>query len=168
MRRCIACAWLLALACAAFALPASGTTSTELGRDGIQLRLPAHWTGVIYQRVGGLPILHAASFRLPPVDGDDGALRAAARMRPGDVLIVMLEYRPTKDEPSRTVPHRLRRSDFGKPVEGMPLSHAFARIGFTSAGRVFDLWIEFGGKRASVAAIRAADRVLATLHVGPR
>ena len=76
--------------------------------------MPARWTGVVYQRVGGLPILHAGSFRLPPLDGDDGAQRAVRRMRPRDILIVMLEYRPSVSHfPRRALPLRLQRSDFG-------------------------------------------------------
>jgi hypothetical protein len=47
----------------------------------------------------------------------------------------------------------------------MPWSHAFARIEFSTARRSFDLWIEFVSKHASPAAIRAVDRVLATLRV---
>jgi hypothetical protein len=143
--------------------------STTVNGHGISVRLPTGWTGVVYQRVGGLPILHAGSFRLPPVDGDDGALRAVRRMRPSDVLLVMLEYRPSQTHfPNRALPLRLRRSEFGAPVEGMPWSHAFARIEFSTARRSFDLWIEFGSKHASPTAIRAADRVLATLRVRAR
>ena len=142
---------------AALASPATIAKSTTTSGHGISLRLPPRWTGVIYQRVGGFPIMHAASFRLRPIDGDDGAQRAVQRMHAGDVLMVMLEYHPSFNRfPDRALPLRLQRSDFGAPVEGMPLSRAFARIRFLTAGRAFDLWIEFGRKRAS--ATRHAHR----------
>ncbi len=154
---------------AAFALAGTAEASRTVSGHGISVRLPSGWTGVVYQRVGGLPILHAGSFRLPPVDGDDGAQRAIRRMRPGDVLLVMLQYRPSSTTHfPRVLPLRLRRSDFATPVEGMPLTRAFARIHFSAARRSFDLWIEFGGKHARPAAIRAVDRVLATLRIGGR
>jgi hypothetical protein len=150
---------------------AAGTTvgSTSVSGHEISVRLPGRWTGVVYQRAGGLPILHAASFRLPPVDGDDGAQRAVRRMRSRDVLIVMLEY-PLRVShyPRRALPLRLRRSDFSNPVEGMPLTRAFARMKFSTAGRSFDLWVEFGSKHARPAAITAVDRVLATLRIRVR
>jgi|SRR5712691_2015229 len=150
---------------------AAGTTvgSAFVSGHGISARLPARWTGVVYQRVGGLPILHAGSVRLPPVDGDDGAQRAVRRMRPADVLIVMLEYRPSVSHfPRRALPLRLQRSDFGTPVEGMPLTRAFARMEFSTSGRSFDLWVEFGSKHARSAAIDAVDRMLATLRIHAR
>jgi len=133
------------------------------------MRLPAGWTGVIYERRNGLPILHAASFALPAVDGDDGALRAIPRMRRNDVLLVLLEGEPRfAGYPRRALPIRLRRADFAAPVEGMPLSRAFARVQFSTGRRAFDLWIEFGAKPAPAAAVRAADRALATLRLAAR
>jgi hypothetical protein len=90
-------------------------------------------------------------------------------MRPSDVLLVMLEYpSATARFPRRAPPLQLRRSDFGTPVEGMPRTRAFARIHFSAARRSFDLWIEFGSKHARPGAIRAVDRVLATLRVERR
>ena len=154
---------------AAFASAGTSAAVTTVSGRGISVCLPSRWTGVIYQRVGGLPILHAANFRLPPVDGDDGANRAVRRMRPSDVLIVMVEYpKATVHFPRRGLPLSLRGSDFGTPAEGMPLSRAFARIRFTTPKRAFDVWIEFGRAHASSAAIRAVDRVLATLRIAAR
>jgi hypothetical protein len=90
-------------------------------------------------------------------------------MRPRDVLIVMLEYRPSVSHLShRALPLRLQRSDFGTPVEGMPLTRAFARMKFSIAGRSFDLWVEFGSKHARPTAINAVDRLLATLRIRVR
>ena len=135
---------------------------------GISIRLPAGWTGVIYKRSGGLPVLHAASFRLPPVDGDDGALRAISRMHPDDVLLVMLQGQPRfAGYPRRRRPIQLKPSDFGAPVEGMPLSHAFARVSFTYCRRAYDLWVEFATKPARGAVLREANRVLRSMHLRP-
>lgn len=136
--------------------------------DGISIQLPAGWTGVIYRRGGGLPVLHAASFKLPPVDGDDGALRAVSRMHPDDVLFVMLQGQPKfAGYPRRRLPIQLKRSDFGAPVEGMPLSHAFARVSFTYRRRAYDLWVEFATKPARGAVLQKANRVLRSMHLRP-
>jgi hypothetical protein len=135
---------------------------------GISIRLPAGWTGVIYKRSGALPILHAASFKLPPVDGDDGALRAISRMHTDDVLFVMLQGTPKfAGYPRRRLPIQLKPDNFGAPVEGMPLSHAFARVSFTYRSRAYDLWVEFATKPARGPVVQEANRVLRSMHLRP-
>src|SRR3954447_24742235 len=135
---------------------------------GTSIRLPDGWTGVIYKRRGGLPVLHAASFKLPPVDGDDGATRAVPRMHADDVLLVILQGEPKfAGYPRGRLPIQLRSSDFAAPVEGMPLSHAFARVDFTYRRRGYDLWVEFGSKPARANVVRKANRVLASLRLTP-
>jgi hypothetical protein len=65
----------------------------RLHAHGIDVRLPDGWEGKIYRRPEGDPTLHAGTFALPAGDGDFGS-RATARMRPGDVFLVITEYRP--------------------------------------------------------------------------
>jgi hypothetical protein len=65
----------------------------RLAAHGIALELPAGWEGRIIRRAGGEPLLHAASFPLPPRDGDFGS-GATAAMPPGGALLVLKEYRP--------------------------------------------------------------------------
>ena len=168
-RGVVFCAILAALALAAASSGSGGSSLSTVRGYGIALRLPRGWSGVVYRRRGSLPVLHAASFPLPPVDEDDGALRAIPRMRRRDVLFVMLEGDPRVAGYARhALPIRLRRADFAAPVEGMPLPHAFARIQFETGLRDFDLWIKLGAKPAPASAIRAANSVLATLRVAPR
>ena len=52
-----------------FAADSAGTiaASKSVSGHGLSVQVPSRWTGVVYQRAGGLPILHAASFRLPPI-----------------------------------------------------------------------------------------------------
>jgi len=184
MRRRPAIRSLITLLALAIALGMTGSASADLalwfsspraqartitGR-GLAIELPVRWSGVIYQRVGGLPILHAASLRLPPVDGDDGAQSVVPRMHKHDVLIVLLEVsRPAAASfPPLTSPLRIQRRDFGAPVEGFPLNRAFAHRHCRISGRGFDLWVEFGTGKASATSLRDANRVLATLPVRPR
>jgi len=151
--------------------PASGATKPRtITGHGLAIGLPSGWSGVIYRRVGGLAILHAASLRLPPVDGDDGGQSAVPRMHKNDVLIVLLGVgRPAAASfPPLTSPLRIQRRDLGAPVEGFPLNRAFAGREFRVSGRAFDLWVEFGTGKASATSLREANRVLATLRVRPR
>jgi hypothetical protein len=121
---------------------------------------------VIYERSGGLPILHAVSFKLPPADGDDGAINAVRWMHRDDVLLVMLQGDPKfAGYPQPRFPIQLRPSDFAAPVEGMPLSHAFARVEFTYRERAFDLWVELATKPARRTVLRKANRVLDSMQL---
>jgi len=42
-----------------------GAKVVSLSRYGLTITLPSGWRGRIYRRRGGLPVLHAANFRLP-------------------------------------------------------------------------------------------------------
>ena len=154
------------LAGASFASVGDTPQPLVLRGHGISIRLPVGWTGVIYKRTRGLPILHAASLKLPRADGDDGAINAVPRMHRDDVLLVMLQGDPKfAGYPRRRLPIQLRSSDFAAPVEGMPLSHAFARVDFTYRERAFDLWVEFATKPARRTVISKANRVLESMHL---
>jgi hypothetical protein len=88
-------------------------------------------------------------------------------MHPDGVLLVMLQADPQfAGYPRQRLPIQLKASDFRAPVEGMPLSHAFARVQFTYRSRAFDLWVEFGTTPARRSVLREANHVLASMHLG--
>jgi hypothetical protein len=135
---------------------------------GLGLTLPVGWHGRIYRRAGGLPILQVGNFSLPSNDDDVGT-EAIKRMRAGSILIVLLEsprqgktgfkYQRVK------LPIQVRSSDFLPLFEGVPASHAFARRLFSTHGRRFMLWVQFGVRPAPAHLLRAANRALDSLTV---
>jgi hypothetical protein len=138
----------------------------SLSSYGIRITLPSAWQGRIYKRTGGLPILHAGNFTLPRGD-DDAGTKAIKKMHQANILIVLLESDNTRAFHYRRLagPPRVRRGDFLKRFEGVPDSHAFARVTFTTHSRYFDLWVQFGVRAVPARLQREANRVLATLRV---
>jgi hypothetical protein len=65
----------------------------RLAAHGIEVELPAGWDGRIYRLAGAGPILHAASFPLPPTDGDFGS-GATGMMPEGGAFLALKEYEP--------------------------------------------------------------------------
>jgi len=88
-------------------------------------------------------------------------------MRKSSVLIVLLESEGTGGAHFRrlSAPPQIRRSDFLAMFEGVPASHAFARVLFTTRRRYFQLWVQFGVRPAPVGLLREANRILATLQI---
>src|SRR5438876_11487359 len=68
--------------------------SRQLSRFGLAMKLPDGWHGTIYRRVGGLPIIHAANFRLPRGDDDTGS-KAIKKMRKRSIFVVLMESQGT-------------------------------------------------------------------------
>jgi hypothetical protein len=138
----------------------------SLSHYGLSITLPAAWHGRVYRRPGGLPILHAGNFTLPRGDDDVGT-NAIKRMKRASIFIVLLESdNPRAFHYRRLVgPPQVRERDFLPSFEGVPPNHAFARVTFTTHGRYFDLWVQFGVRPASARFLREANRVLATLRV---
>lgn len=142
--------------------------SHQLDHYGLSMTLAKGWHGVIYRRAGGLPILHAGNFRLPRRDDDVGT-RAIKRMRKDSVFIVLMESRGTRGFHWRKLagPPQVRRSDFLALFKGVPPTHAFARVLFTTRGRYFQLWVQFGVRPAPPRPLSRANRILSTLTVTP-
>ncbi|HZC28949.1 MAG TPA: hypothetical protein VE269_04350 [Gaiellaceae bacterium] len=78
---------------AAVALGAPGHVASGYG---LLFAAPARWHARIYERSGGAPIIQVADARLGAIDGDDLALSTQRRLRPGRILIVVLESRPVR------------------------------------------------------------------------
>jgi hypothetical protein len=154
----------------AFALPAAAQQEPQrdrhLTRYGLSVTLPAAWHGSVYRRTGGLPILHVANFRLPSGDDDTGS-RAIKKMRKTSVFIVLMESRGTSGFHWRKLagPPQVRRSDFLPLFKGVPPTHAFARVLFTTRQRYFQLWVQFGARPAPARLLKQANRLLTTLKV---
>ena len=149
-----------ALVAVTLALLIAGGASSTLQGFGLRLVLPSGWHGVLYRKPGAEPVLHAATFPLPPRD-DDAADKAARAMGATNILVVFLEQRPTargfRYNPAR-LPIRIVRSNvLDRPVNG----HAVARRTFSVNDRKFKLCVEFGSRRVSAAQLRRANRLLA-------
>jgi hypothetical protein len=138
--------------------------AVRIARYGVSMTVPAKWHGRIYERPGGLPILHAANFRLPAND-DDFATKGTLRMGSEGILIVLLESRTKNGFKYARLPIRIQRSDFLSRFKGIPPSHAFALRRFTTRSRRFSLWVQFGQRRPSNAMMSRANIVLGTLLI---
>ena len=161
----VSCLLLLTVA-APSAGAAGGERAARLARYGLSVRLPHGWHARIYRRAGGLPILQGGNFALPGRDDDDGT-RAMRRMSTRSVLIVLLEsdnprafhYKQLSKAP------RVSDRDFLPSFEGVPPSHAFARVTFDWHSRYFQLWLQFAVRPAQARLLHEANGVLATLTV---
>ena len=63
----------------------------RLSGHGITIELPGGWDGQIYRRPAAEPTLHAASFPLPPHDGDFGS-GATGTMPAVGAFVALKEY----------------------------------------------------------------------------
>jgi hypothetical protein len=138
-------------------------TPIRIARYGVSVTVPGRWHGRIYERVGGLPILHAANFRLPAHD-DDFATKGTLRMGSQGIFIILLESH-TKNFKHARLPIQIRRADFLPRFKGVPPSHAFAQRRFTTRNRRFSLWVEFGQSKPSHPMLSRANVVLGTLLI---
>jgi hypothetical protein len=99
---------------------------------------------------------------------DDVASRSRGDMGPGQVVVVLTEYLdcPCGDFEQAELPISLH-PEAGAGIEGADPSHAFARRTFTSGGRSFDLWADFGSDPAPAALVDEVNGALATLQIEP-
>lgn len=65
---------------------------TRISAFGISATAPDHWEARIFRHEDGEPTLHAATFPLPPSDGEFGS-RATRRMPAGGLFLSLTEYR---------------------------------------------------------------------------
>ena len=159
--------WLLGVSVLLLvAAPAAEASSgpVRIARYGVSITVPARWHGRIYERSGGLPILHVANFRLPANDDDFGT-KATLRMGSQRIFIVLLESSTKTGFKHARPPIQIRRSDFLPRFKGVSPSHAFARRRFTTRNRRFSLWVQFGQRKPSNAMLSRANIVLGTLLI---
>lgn len=154
----------------------------KLTQSGISLDLPPGWDGRIFrtapmqprtvgaQTPSSPPIVHAASFPLPPQRGDFGS-GAVEIMRDDDVLVVLIEYaavdagRPLFAQ--QGVPRRLDLTEFSpNNLQRALPGQAGAQRFFSHGGRPFCLYIVLGSYRDRAALVDRVNAVLANLEIG--
>jgi hypothetical protein len=157
--------------------------SGPLQAHGFRVDLPAGWDGQIYRRPGAdpsatraavaadgtsNPVLHAANFPLPAGRGDYGS-GAVERMRPGDVLVCVLEFdREAADtelfgtdglpafRPVDFAEHTMQRT-----IAGLAGAQAFVRV----AGRALCVYAVIGATRIKQPLVAEVNRLLRRLEV---
>lgn len=139
----------------------------RIAAHGIALDLPRGWDGRLYQLPGGDPVLHAASFPLPAVDGDFGS-GATATMPSHGTFLALKEYRPgPRLVPgvglfaSHSVPLPLHARRFHpRTLQVTRPGQVGLQHFFTAAGRPFCLYAVIAtGRTAAAAAAQTPDKV---------
>lgn len=156
---------------------------SELSAYGISVSVPRGWDGHIFRRPGSSPssarssvdasgtanaVTHLANFPLPAERGDYGS-GAVEKMKPGDVLVCLLEF---DGEAGATamfrhdgVP-RFSESDFGphsmqRTIAGLAGAQAF----FTEKGRAFCAYAVIGATRLKRPLVNEVNRMLEALSI---
>ncbi len=141
----------------------------RLEAHGVGMQLPAGWDGVISRRPNAQAVVHAASFALPPADGDF-ATAATSLMPPDGVVVVLVEYDPqlagTGLFASAGPPATLEAADFNSStlLRRLPGQVGLQRF-FSHRGRAFCLYVVLGSADAAPQLAARATAVLATLSL---
>ncbi|MCU1462974.1 MAG: hypothetical protein JWO37_3049 [Acidimicrobiales bacterium] len=160
---------------------------------GLSVDLPAGWDGRITRRpVDPMPpevrpfaaasgrdmtesthtVAHLANFPLPEQRGDFGS-GAVEIMRPGDVLVVLLEYDPDSTKTAlfatKGMPRQLDPSAFS----AYGLQHALPGQGgaqwfFQEAGRAWCLYVVLGDLAGRSTLVATVERMLAAIRIDPQ
>lgn len=147
----------------------------KLSGSGISVSIPDGWEGAITpggaQPDGAMrhAVLHLANFALPARRGDYGG-GAVDLMRPGDVLVVLLEF---GDEAASQplfafsgLPLPLRTSDFHRDtlqrrIEG----HGGCQRFFNQSGRAFCLYVVVGSHLDRADILPQLNQVLGSIVI---
>jgi hypothetical protein len=146
---------------------------TQLSGHGLAAQVPRGWDGAVYRRGGDVakhalsvnklgavpdadagralhypPILHLATFALPPDRGDFGG-GALDQMRSRDLFVCVLEFEPgSASAPlfaTAGVPWPLRPDDFSPTAMRVPINNqAGCQRFFTVGDRAFTLYAVIG------------------------
>lgn len=136
---------------------------------GLTMDLPTGWEGRIYQRPEATPILHAANFGLPPVDGDF-ASGAVGAMPEDGVLIVLAQYQLSLSGQGLFRPGSLPIPMAAMAFRARAMQRRVpGRLGlqrfFTVQTRPFSLYVVTGTKPSRGELVDRANRVLSTLVI---
>lgn len=143
----------------------------EINGFGISAAIPDGWEARIHRYAEGEPTLHAATFALPPHDGDFGT-RATRRM-PADALFLSLtEYRTGRGLDVRRglfanqPPASLDAAHFSSRslLQARPGQRGMQRF-FSSSGRAFCLYVVVSGSARTRHHLAAASHLLRRLDI---
>ena len=147
----------------------------RLGAHGLEVELPAGWSGRAFRRAAGGATLHAGDFQLPLEDGEFGG-RSTQLMPAGSTFLALTEYRPGAGlEPGQGLfgSHRIPRALDPTEFSSRGLAHprpdqAGAQRFFTAAGRPLCLYVVISGPRSERRRqLAALSHVLRSLKVQP-
>ncbi len=143
----------------------------KLQAHGVAATLEPGWDGAITRRDGALPVMHAASFPLPLVDGDFAT--AATSVMPADgVVVTLVEYEPalagTGLFAPEGLPGPLTAADFSSAtlLRRMPNQVGTQRF-FSSNGRAFCLYVVLGSAAHAPRLAAAATGLIGSLELPP-
>jgi hypothetical protein len=149
-------------------------TARTLAGFGLSARLPAGWEGRVYRRTvappeTAHPVLHAATFALPPQRGDFGA-GAVELMGPDDVFVALLEYHPDSASSalfaSAGLPIPLDVARFGPTsLQRVIAGQCGAQWFFTAAGRACCLYVVLGSWAGRYPLVDRANQLVVSLAV---
>lgn len=150
------------------------TVGVQISGYGVTATLPDGWDGRIVQPDGGVVALQAASFDLPPFDGEWPGT-AVNTMPPGSAVVALVEQDPAFAGQgafaSTSIPQNLTAEDFGWGVMPNPQPGRFgAEFPFTEpSDRTWVCWIvddrNAGDDSERLSAINA---LLASIMIDPR
>jgi hypothetical protein len=138
---------------------------------GISAAIPDGWEARIHRHTDGEPTIHAATFALPPQDGEFGT-RATQHMPEGALFLSLTEYRtgegldtrrglfahppPTSLDPAWFHSRALLQARSGQ--RGMQRF-------FSTSGRAFCLYVVVSGSARMTHHLAAASRLLRRLEI---
>jgi hypothetical protein len=148
----------------------------RLAAFGIELGLPLGWEARIFRRAPShvnertYPVLHAATFSLPPNRGDFGA-GAVESMSAVDVFVALFEYGPDAVGQPLFAAQGIPKIDAGMfspsqlqcTIKGQSGCQRF----FTAAGRAFCLYVVLGGHTMRFSRAATATDLLGSLSIVP-
>ena len=143
----------------------------EIRGFGISAAIPDGWEARIHRHTEGEPTLHAATFVLPPHDGDFGT-RATRRMPTEALFLSLTEYRTGRGLDVRRglfanqPPTSLDATHFSSHslLQARPGQRGLQRF-FSFSGRAFCLYVVVSGSARTTHHLAAASHLLRRLDI---
>jgi hypothetical protein len=136
---------------------------------GLAVEAPPGWSARILVGAEGRPVLHAASFPLPPNDDDAGEVAQETIGSRGQMYLNVRDLGP--GETGSQFPVEFRRSDFGPPPPGPGSRCCFITVAsrdVAAFGYLYRVAVTSGSDEVpSAAALAEVNAVLAMLSLEP-